>query len=98
TVKKLRKIMVADDDPAILDALTILLEDEGYDVQPTVDSETVPRVKQYQPDILLLDIWMSGVNGGDICKELKNEDTTSRIPVIMISANRDTAEIAKQSG
>lgn len=90
--------MVADDDPAILDALTLLLEDEGYDVLPTVDIETVPRVKRMMPDVLLLDIWMSGVNGGDICRELKLEKKTAAIPVIMISANRDTEEIAKQSG
>lgn len=90
--------MVADDDPAILDALTLLLEDEGYDVLPTVDIETVPRVKENKPDVLLLDIWMSGINGGEICKLLKKEEATSEIPVIMISANRDTEEIARESG
>jgi DNA-binding response OmpR family regulator len=97
-LKKQGKIMVADDDPAILDALTLLLEDEGYDVLQTVDAETVPRVQRSLPDVLLLDIWMSGINGGDICRELKREHETASIPVIMISANRDTEEIARESG
>jgi CheY-like chemotaxis protein len=95
---KKRKIMVADDDPAIVDALHLLLEDEGYDVMSTVDGETVPKMKGQFPDLLLLDIWMSGVNGGDICKQLKHQSHTATIPVIMISANRDTEAIAKASG
>lgn len=90
--------MVADDDPAILDALTLLLEDEGYNVVPTVDIETVPRIQESKPDVLLLDIWMSGINGGEICKILKKEIETASIPVIMISANRDTEEIAREAG
>ena len=97
--KKTGKIMIADDDPAIVDALQILLEDEGYDVSATVNGEKVMKINNgSRPDLLLLDIWMSGVNGGDICKQLKCQDTTKEIPVIMISANRDTETIAKQSG
>jgi DNA-binding response OmpR family regulator len=92
------KIMVADDDPAIVDALQILLEDEGYDVTTTVNGDKISRMNGSRPDLLLLDIWMSGVNGGDICKQLKCTDDTKDIPVIMISANRDTEMIAKQSG
>lgn len=98
TDKKNPTIMVADDDPAILDALTLLLEDEGYNVVPTVDIETVPRIQESKPDVLLLDIWMSGINGGEICKILKKEIETASIPVIMISANRDTEEIAREAG
>ena len=97
-MKKQGTIMVADDDPAIVDALTLLLEDEGYRVLPAVDIETVPRVLRSMPDMLLLDIWMSGINGGDICRKLKDEEATSSIPIIMISANRDTEEIARISG
>ena len=96
--KKIAKIMIADDDPAIVDALQLLLTDEGYDVTYTCDGETVPMMKSHFPDLLLLDIWMSGVNGGDVCKQLKQQEQTRDIPVIMISANRDTEAIAKASG
>jgi CheY-like chemotaxis protein len=97
-VKKSGTIMVADDDPAIVDALQLLLEDEGYTVMATVDGETVPHMDKSYPDLLLLDIWMSGINGGDICKQLKQQVRTRNIPIILISANRDTEAIARASG
>ncbi len=93
-----KTILVADDDPAILDSIQIILEDEGYNVITTVDGETVGKMFEEQPDLLLLDIWMSGQDGRDICKALKSQDTTRHIPIIMISANKDTEEMAKISG
>ncbi len=96
--EKKKKILVADDDPAILDAVKIILEDEGYEVDTTVDGETVVKMFEDQPDLLLLDIWMSGQDGRDICKALKAQQTTKHIPIIMVSANRDTEDIAREAG
>jgi DNA-binding response OmpR family regulator len=93
-----KKILVADDDPGIVDAMQILLEDEGYDVIVTLDGETIPLMIEKNPDLIFLDIWMSGVNGNIVCQKLKADDTTKHIPVIMFSANRDTEEIAMQCG
>lgn len=93
-----KKILIADDDPAILEALSMMLEDEGYEVLTTVDGATVGMMFEEQPNLLLLDIWMSGQDGRDICKALKAQDTTRHIPVIMVSANRDTKEIAEKAG
>ena len=96
TAKK--SIVVADDDPAIVDALQFMLEEEGYSVRTTVDGQTVSVMFEEEPDLLLLDIWMSGQDGRDICKFLKSRETTKDIPIIMISANKDTQEIAKEAG
>lgn len=97
--KKLKKrILIADDDPSILDALQMMLEDAGYEVYTTVDGETVGIMFEQSPDLLLLDIWMSGQDGRDICKALKSQSTTNKIPIIMISANRDTEEISLEAG
>lgn len=93
-----KTIMIADDDPAIVDALHLVLEDEGYKVMSTVDGVTVAKMRGNLPDLLLLDIWMSGSNGGDICRQLKKQHNTCQIPVILISANRDTEMIARESG
>jgi len=93
-----KRILVADDNPAILDALKIMLEEEGYDVETTEDGATIKDVKEPLPDLLLLDIWMSGVNGRDVCKLLKSTATTKHIPVVMVSAAKDTEQIAKDSG
>lgn len=92
------KVLVADDDPAIVDAVRMTLEDEGYRVETTVDGTTEQRVRSDRPDLILLDIWMSGVDGRDICRRLKADPATGGIPVIMISANRDTETLARQCG
>lgn len=93
-----KKILVVDDNTAILDALKIMLEDEGYEVETTVDGATVKDMTEPLPDLLLLDIWMSGVDGRDVCRHLKSTPATKHIPIIMISAAKDTEQIAKDSG
>lgn len=93
-----KKVLVADDDPSILEAIQLMLEDAGYDVVTTVNGETVYQMEKEYPDLLLLDIWMSGQNGSDICKFLKSRESTKNIPIIIISANKDTQEIAKEAG
>jgi DNA-binding response OmpR family regulator len=90
------KVFIADDDPGILESTSLILESEGYEVITSPDGETVKKVKQYKPDVVLLDIWLSGINGGDIAKKLKAARTTSAIPLIIFSANRDIEKIAKE--
>jgi CheY-like chemotaxis protein len=93
-----KKILVADDDPAICDAVQFMLEEEGYEVDTTVNGETIYKMEKNYPDVLLLDIWMSGQDGREICKYLKNKESTKRIPIIMVSASRDIEESAKEAG
>jgi len=95
---KNKKIMIADDDPGIVDAMEMLLEFEGYEVTSTVDGTTVLDMKDELPDLLLLDIWMSGEDGRDICRKLKQDELTKDIPVIMISASRDIRDSAMMAG
>ena len=93
-----KKIMIADDDPGIVDAIELLLEFEGYQVSTTIDGSTVLDMKMELPDLLLLDIWMSGEDGRDICKKLKQSELTKNIPVIMVSASKDIKESALAAG
>lgn len=90
--------MIADDDPGIIDAIEMILEFEGYEVTSTIDGTTLLDLKNDLPDLLLLDIWMSGEDGRDICKKLKQGTITKNIPVIMISASRDIRESAMAAG
>ena len=96
TIKQ--RIMVADDDPAILDSLKLMLEISDYDVDTTVDGAVVSKIRKYKPQLLLLDIWMSGADGREICKILKSRAETKDIPVILISASRDIEKSFKESG
>ena len=97
-VQHKKKILVADDDPAILDVLTLLLEEVGYEVESTVDEATLQAFPNGYPDLLLLDIWMSGWNGQDMCVFLKSREATKHLPIILISANKETERIAREAG
>lgn len=93
------KILVADDDAGIVDALQMVLEDADYEVQTTMDGHSVLEVDHKKlPDVILLDIWMSGEDGRDICRNLKSRQETMNIPIIMISATGDLATSAKAAG
>lgn len=93
-----KTVMIADDDPGIVDAIEMLLSFEGYRVQSTTNGATVLNMENNLPDLLLLDVWMSGEDGRDICKKLKNDAVTKNLPVIMISASRDIKESALAAG
>lgn len=90
------KVLIADDDPDIVEALTMILEDENYAVEGTYGSETLEKVGSWSPQLLFLDLWMPGMNGRDICKQLKRHPLTRHIPIILLSANRDAEMIAKE--
>jgi DNA-binding response OmpR family regulator len=93
-----KKILIAEDDAGILEAMQIMLEDAGYEVMTTEDGTTVQNMTDDLPDILLLDIWMSGIDGTVICRQWKSQDSTKHIPIILCSANRDTQRLAKACG
>jgi DNA-binding response OmpR family regulator len=93
-----KKVLVADDDPAILEVITIMLEDDGYAVKTTDNGQTENTAREYLPNVILLDIWMAGMDGRIICKSLKRHKLTKHIPIIMISANKDTKKFAKEAG
>ncbi len=93
-----KKILIADDDPAILEVLAIFLEEVGYEVETTHDGHTLQTFENGYPDVLLLDIWMSGVNGRDLCRFLKSQEETRNLPILLISANRDMERIAREAG
>lgn len=93
-----KKIMIAEDDAGILDAMQIILEDAGYDITTIGTGPSVPHVIKQKPDLLLLDIWMSGINGTTICKKLKSHTKTKDMPIIICSANRDTQKLTKECG
>jgi DNA-binding response OmpR family regulator len=93
-----KRIFIADDDPGILDAVAIMLEFEGYDVTTTPNGDILLNMQNNLPDLVLLDIWMSGIDGRDICRHLKLQEVTRRIPVILLSASREIERSATIAG
>ena len=86
------KILVVDDDVDILSVMEILLSMKGFDVQVTSKGENAfPKAESFKPDLILLDVLISGYDGRTICKQLKSHKETSHIPVIMFSAHPGAA-------
>lgn len=97
-MKKLNtiKILVIDDDPSIVDALDQILTEEGYIAETISNAAKVyDTVKHFQPDLILLDILMSGSDGLTICRRLKAQPDTKHIPVIIISAHPSAPTMSK---
>ncbi|HJD79280.1 two-component system, OmpR family, response regulator MtrA [Corynebacterium pollutisoli] len=85
------KILVVDDDPSISDMLTLVLETEGFDPVPVMDgNEAVPAFREHQPDLILLDLMLPGMNGVDICRAIRQE---SSVPIVMLTAKTDTVDV-----
>jgi len=97
-MEKAKKIMIADDDPGILDALGIMLEFEGYHVTSINNGTALLNMESDLPDLLLLDIWMSGTDGRDICRLLKQNKKTCMLPIVLISASNDIERSARAAG
>ena len=84
------KILVVDDDPDILDALQLMLEDAGYEVTTSEKGDYAENLRDTNgglPDVIILDVLLSGKDGRLICQKLKGQDETRHIPIIMISAH-----------
>ena len=94
-----KKILVIDDDLAILDCLSLILEESGYAVSTLSRGEqALGEIEQPQPQLILLDLLMSGSDGRTICKEVKNRKDLNHIPVVMISAHPSAYKGAVESG
>ena len=93
-----KRITIAEDDLAILDAMHIILNNSGYSITGLNNIEDEQSISNTNPDLILLDIWLSGADGKEICKNLKSSEKTKNIPVIIVSANSQTEKIAKKIG
>lgn len=90
------RILIVDDVPANLDVLRQVLEGAGYQVMLAPNGQIALRsAAKAHPDLILLDVMMPDMDGYEVCRRLKADDTTSDIPVIFITANDDTESLVK---
>jgi DNA-binding response OmpR family regulator len=93
------KILVVDDDQDILTVMELLFTTKGYDVTAISKGEEVfNTIETYHPDLVLLDVLISGNDGRDICKQLKTTAETKDLPVVMFSANASAEEMMEDYG
>ena len=85
------KILVVDDDPAIAEMLTMVMEREGFDTVVVDDGlEAVKAAARETPDLILLDLMLPGMGGVDVCRTVRE---TSAVPIIMLTAKTDTVDV-----
>ncbi len=89
-------ILVVDDIPANVKLLEAKLTGEYYDVITAEDGyQALEQVKQHKPDLVLLDVMMPGINGFDVCKQIKQDIEISHIPVVMVTALSEISDRVK---
>jgi PleD family two-component response regulator len=90
------RILIIDDTPINVTILSAALKKHGYEVNSAANGTSgLSKVHEFRPDLILLDIMMPGINGYEVCKQLKAEPKTYDIPVIFISAMSDAIDKAK---
>ena len=91
-----KHIVVVEDESDILDLLTFSLTREGYEVTGLVSGEQVfQSISHKKPDLILMDLMMPGIGGLETCRLLKIKSETSGIPVIMVTARGEEADVIR---
>ena len=82
-----KKILLVDDDPDFLEAVSLILKPKKFDVVTAYDGmEGLKKAKSEKPDLIVLDVMMPEKDGYAVCKELKSSPQMSHIPVLLLTA------------
>jgi two-component system alkaline phosphatase synthesis response regulator PhoP len=82
-----KKILIVDDDPDLVEAVTMILESKNYDVAAAYGGiEGLQKAKTGNPDLIVLDVMMPDKDGYAVCKELKADPKLSQIPILLLTA------------
>lgn len=89
-----RKILVVDDDEMILETVRLALTQAGYQAEVMTQGEkALDRIREWRPDLVILDIYFPGFDGLDLCRKLKADPATSPIPVMIFSGSNETVDV-----
>ena len=87
-------IVVVEDEEDIYEVVRYNLEKEGFHVHGAFSGEIAQqKITVHQPDLVLLDLMLPGISGLDLCRKLKQQDDTRQIPIIMVTAKTEDADI-----
>ncbi len=82
-----KKILLVDDEPLVVQLMQQRFESQDWEVETAQEGQDAfEKAKTYQPDVIVLDIAMPGLNGYEVCRRLKEDEMTKHIPVIMFTA------------
>ena len=82
-----KKILIVDDETEMSEMETLRLEASGYEVATACDGRSgIAQARQWQPDLVILDIMLPAMDGYQVCKALKKDPACRQIPIILVSA------------
>lgn len=88
------RILVVDDERDILELITYNLGREGYRVETVTSGEAaLATTRTFRPDLIVLDLMLPGLDGVEVCRRLKQNDDTGHIPVLMLTAKSEDADV-----
>jgi DNA-binding response OmpR family regulator len=91
-------VLIVDDDPDLVETVAMLLESKGYEVGKAYDGiEGEEAIKKRHPDVVVLDVMMPRKNGYQLCKELKANEATRGIPILLLTAVGDAVPTTSYS-
>ena len=91
-----RTVLVADDDEDILQLVSFRLERAGYNVITASDGQqAIAAAREHRPDLAVLDVMMPGMNGYDVTRALRADAVTAEIPVILLTARVQEADVSR---
>ena len=91
-----KKILIVDDEPSIVVALQFLMKEQGYNVLTAESGEfALELIYQYNPDLVLLDIMLPGIDGWEICEIVRLNPDYRNIKIVFLTARKSEVEIAK---
>jgi DNA-binding response OmpR family regulator len=87
------RILLIDDDPDVRNVMSILLKKHNHEVDTAFTKEDIYRkLDESRPSLILMDVLLAGADGREICRNIKSQDSTKDIPVIMFSAHPGAAD------
>jgi twitching motility two-component system response regulator PilG len=96
-----KKILVVEDEESLLKLQSILLTLRGYNVEGVMDGQAaLEAVVTTNPDLILLDVMLPKIDGFEVCRQVKNNEATRHIPVVMLTAKKSMEDrfTGKQAG
>ena len=83
----MKKVLLLDNDGDVLDVMQEALTYDGFEVRCIEKTNNIfPEIEDYHPDVVILDYLLDGINGGEICHQIKENKKTSGLPVVIMSA------------
>src|SRR5215510_14469458 len=88
------RVLVVDDEPDLLELVHYNLTKTGYDVACVMSGEeALAHVRSSAPDLIVLDVLLPGLDGLEVCKALRHNSSTAAIPIVMLTARSEDADV-----